>query len=248
MNIKTILKKILGFSSKPLQVGTLNEQNRQIWLKEKLEKIPTGSRILDAGAGEQQFKKFCSHLNYISQDFAQYNPSKSDSGLQMKKWDYTGLDIISDIIDIPEPNHSFDSIMCIEVIEHIPDPAKVFPEFARLLKSGGTLILTAPFCSLTHFAPYHYSTGFSKYYYEKHLVDNGFEIMEIIENGNYFEYLAQEVRRLPQISEKYTQTKLKKFDRLISNYFLQILEKLTVKDSGSNELLCFGLQILARKK
>ena len=229
-------------------VGTTNESFRYKWIGETLNNLPTGLRILDAGAGEQKFKSYCKHLNYVSQDFAQYDPSKYDSGLQMNKWDYTGLDIISDIIDIPEPGNSFDAIMCIEVIEHIPDPAKVFPEFARLLKPGGTLILTAPFCSLTHFAPFHYSTGFSRYYYEKHLDDNGFEILEIVENGNYFEYLAQEVRRLPQIAEKYSGVKQAFVDRVISSKFLKILENFSAKDRGSKELLCFGLQILARKK
>ncbi|MFN8250046.1 MAG: class I SAM-dependent methyltransferase [Ferruginibacter sp.] len=102
----------------------------------------SGERILDAGAGEMRFRKYCEHLIYVAQDFAQYDPSKIDMGLQMEKWDYSGLDIVCDIINIPEPNGSFDNIMCIEVIEHIPDPAKVFPEFSRLLKPGGKLILT----------------------------------------------------------------------------------------------------------
>jgi 2-polyprenyl-3-methyl-5-hydroxy-6-metoxy-1,4-benzoquinol methylase len=43
--------------------------------------------------------------------------------------------------------------MCVEVFEHLPEPIKAVEEFARLFKPGGYLILTAPFCSLTHFAP-----------------------------------------------------------------------------------------------
>ena len=37
-----------------LLVGTKNQQNRDLWLERTLKKIPAGSRILDAGAGEQK--------------------------------------------------------------------------------------------------------------------------------------------------------------------------------------------------
>src|ERR1041385_5730478 len=135
-----------------------NEENRAAWIGKQLEKLPGNSRLLDAGAGEQQYKKFCKHLNYVSQDFAQYAPEKMEEGLQMEKWNYGRLDIVSDITAIPEPDKSFDAILCTEVFEHIPDPPAALKEFSRLLRKGGTLILTAPFTSLTHFAPYHYYT------------------------------------------------------------------------------------------
>ena len=70
---------------KPI-VGTRNEENRVTWIEKPLKKIPADSRLLDAGAGEQPFRKYCSHLNYISQDFAEYDGSGDGKGLQMKKW------------------------------------------------------------------------------------------------------------------------------------------------------------------
>ena len=145
-------------------VGTKNLSNREVWLKKTLKQIPAGSRILDAGAGERQYKRFCAHLNYVAQDFAQYNGKGDSAGLQVGNWDQSSLDIISDITGIPEPDASFDAIMCVEVFEHLPEPIKAIQEFARLLKPGGYLILTVPFCSLTHFAPYHFYTGFNRYF------------------------------------------------------------------------------------
>jgi hypothetical protein len=63
MNLKRIIKKyIFKKNSQLITVGTLNESTRIHWLEEALKKIPTGSKILDAGAGEQPFKKFCAHL------------------------------------------------------------------------------------------------------------------------------------------------------------------------------------------
>jgi len=186
---RLFFEKILGINIGMTTVGTKNKFNPKAWIEKALSKISAGSRILDAGAGEQQYKRFCSHLNYVAQDFAQYNGKGNSAGLQVGNWDQSSLDIISDITEIPEPNASFDAIMCVEVFEHLPDPIKAIQEFARLLKPNGHLILTAPFCSLTHFAPYHFYTGFNRYFYEKHLPANGFKIIDFQENGNYFEYL-----------------------------------------------------------
>ena len=145
---------------------SFNEQSRINWVTAVLEKIPAGWVILDAGAGEQQYKKFCTHLKYVSQDFAAYNPVSNEQGLQMGSWNYGELDIVSDITNIPRADGSFDAILCTEVFEHIPDPIAALKEFSRLLRPGGVLIITAPFCSMTHFAPFHFATGFNKYFYE----------------------------------------------------------------------------------
>jgi len=225
--------------------GTTNQITRETWLESTLKNIPAGKRILDAGAGELQYKKYCTHLNYVSQDFGQYDGKGDAVGLQTNNWDNSKLDIISDITQIPEPDNSFDAIMCIEVLEHIPNPISAIKEFSRLLKKDGTLIITAPFCSLTHFAPYHFYSGFNKYFYEKHLIDFGFKIDEITPNGNYFEYLAQEIQfRIPN---DYSKIEFTKEDIIIKQDMLKLLEKLADSDKTSSELLCFGYQVKATK-
>lgn len=167
-------------------VGTNNEATRKEWLKNTLESIPSGLRILDAGAGELANKKYCSHLDYVSQDFCQYEGKGDSKGLQTGSWDTKQIDIVGDITNIPAEDASFDVILCTEVFEHLPNPVEALKEFNRLLKKGGILILTAPFCSLTHFAPYHYSSGFNSYFYEYHLQNLGFRLEEITKNGNFF--------------------------------------------------------------
>lgn len=229
-------------------VGTRNKATRDAWLKDTLQKIPAGSRILDAGGGELQYKPLCKHLNYVSQDFAQYDGEGDGKGLQTGAWDQTRLDIISDITAIPEPDESFDAIMCIEVFEHLPEPIKAIKEFSRLLRPGGHLIITAPFCSLTHFAPYHFYTGFNRYFYQEHLSRNGFEIVDLVENGNYFEYLGQEVRRIPTIGETYAGKKPSLVQSLAIKVVLSMLDEFTKEDSGSSDLLHFGCQVHAVKK
>lgn len=176
----------------------LNELTRQAWLKKTLGSVPTG-RVLDAGAGELKNKQYCGHLTYVSQDFCQYvgrEGGATEEGLHNNRWDTSQIDLVSDITAIPEPDESFDAILCSEVLEHIPEPTHALDEFTRLLKPGGILILTAPFGSNVHMAPYHFCSGFSKYWYEHHLQLRGFAISELTPNGDWFALLMQEISRL----------------------------------------------------
>ncbi len=249
MNIKNKLKSIFGINLiETIDVGRSNEKVRKQWIEKTLKSIPEGSKILDAGAGQQQYKKFCAHLNYVSQDFAEYNPKELMTGLQKTKWDYGSLDVVSDIASIPCDDNSFDVLMCTEVLEHVVNPREAIKEFSRLLKIEGLLILTAPFCSLTHFAPYHFYSGFNSFFYKTELEANNFEILEIIANGNYFDYLAQEINRLPKISKQYSDVNLSPSVVNNLNKLKKTLKSLSQKDTNSSELLCYGYHVLAKKK
>jgi ubiquinone/menaquinone biosynthesis C-methylase UbiE len=233
--IKKWLKNFVG------DFGNRNLINRQLWVEKTLKKLPKGLKLLDAGAGEQQYRQYCQHLNYVSQDFNEYNGTGNMEGLQTSTWDISNIDIVSDIINIPEPDSSFDAILCTEVLEHIPDPIAAINEFHRLLKPGGKLILTAPFASLTHFAPYHYYSGFNKYFYEYHMPKSGFSIIEMTPNGDYSTYLAQELIRSMTYYGK-APFFIKVFIAIILRYIK------SRKDQKENlDLGCFGYHVRAIK-
>lgn len=242
--------KFKNLINKIFKIGIDNDERREGWLKRKLESLPAGRRILDAGAGECRFKKFCSHLNYAAQDFGKYDGSGDNKGLQMDVWGQSCIDIISDICKIPESDESFDAILCTEVFEHIPDPISAIKEFSRLLKKEGILIITAPFISGTHFSPYHFYSGFNRYFYERYLKENNFEIIEIVPNGNFFDFVAQEIRRAPFMVKKYVK-KLKVLAYalyLLEIPILLILSILSKFGSKSSEFLNYGFFILAKRK
>jgi ubiquinone/menaquinone biosynthesis C-methylase UbiE len=43
---------------------------------------------------------------------------------------------------LPFPDHSFDALVCIDAINHLPDRPRVLADWARLLKPGGRLLFT----------------------------------------------------------------------------------------------------------
>jgi SAM-dependent methyltransferase len=232
-----------------IEFGRNNESKRTEWIKARLKDVPPGSRVLDAGAGELRNKPFCTHLEYVSQDICQYEGSGDGNALQTGQWNTSGIDIVSDIAAIPEPDGSFDCIICTEVFEHLPDPLLALGEFSRLLRAGGTLIITAPFCSLTHFAPYHYSTGLSRYWYELHLPARALRIKELSPNGGWFDYVAQELWRLPSAAGMYSAGRLMGWVALLFSLpALMALRLLKAGDRKSPELLTFGWHVVATRQ
>jgi SAM-dependent methyltransferase len=226
-----------------------NEANRQAWLSKTLKALPAGARILDAGAGELKNRKYCGHLDYVSQDFCEYQGAGGghpDEGLQTKGWDTSRIDLVSDITEIPAPDASFDAILCSEVLEHVPEPTHALDEFTRLLKPGGILILTAPFASNVHMAPYHFCSGFSKYWYQHHLESRGFEIRELVANGDWSALLSQEITRLgghERSRGRITWPLGYVLGLLAVGYFA-----IRGKVSADDDLACFGWQCLAVKR
>ncbi len=231
-----------------IEAGCSNSTARDEWVAAQLKTIPPGARILDAGSGEQKYRPHCQHLDYVSQDHEAYDGKGDGVGGHVVSWTYGKTDLVCDIASIPEPDASFDAVLCTEVLEHVPDPVVVLTELARLLKPGGKMILSVPFCSFTHFAPYHFSTGLSRYWYQEHLKRLGFDQIDCVPNGNYFEYLAQEIRRLPQMASEYTSTKLSRRTLLASLTLLKVLQNLSNVDKGSAHYACFGWHVTAVKR
>lgn len=224
-----------------------NESSRNRWIEHELKSLPAGAKILDAGAGECKWKDTCRHLKYVSQDFCQYDGSGNGKGAQTGKWNTNRIDIVSDITDIPVDDGEFDAVLCSEVLEHLASPDLAVKELGRVTRREGVLLLTAPFNSLTHFAPYHFCTGFNIYWYKKHLEESGWKILEVRSNGNYFSYFNQELGRLPFVIQKYTG----KFSFLVTVQALflgRTLKKVMKVKNSSSELQCFGYFIKAKKR
>lgn len=179
-----------------------NAEAREHWVRGMLQQIPAGQSILDVGAGECIYKKYCDHLDYLAQDLAHYDGKGNAKGLQTKTWNFNRLDFVCDLYDIPE-DRQYDAVLCTEVLEHVVDPVRAIEKMAGLVKPGGQLLIASPFCSLTHFAPYHYATGFSEYFYRYHLERLGYRMDVVEPNGGYFDFIDQELGRITKIQRNY---------------------------------------------
>jgi SAM-dependent methyltransferase len=185
---KKIRHKIFGGS----QVA-----DRDRIIHEWLKSLQPGEKLLDAGAGVQRFKPYCSHLVYISQDFGEYCGGDLFAGEPLEDWQASTCDIISDITKIPLEEGAIDHILCTEVFEHIPDPAAALAEFSRLLKDGGSVLITAPFNSQYHQTPYFFYSGFSSEFYKFYAQKFNLSISRIDPIGDYYQSISQELLRLP---------------------------------------------------
>lgn len=231
-----------------INFGRSNKKYRSEWLRKILSQLKPGSRLIDVGAGELRNKEYCLHLDYISQDFCQYEGKGDGAAIQTGDWDTTKIDIVSDITAIPSPDASYDVILCSEVLEHVPDPVAALKEMCRLVKPNGQIILTVPFASWTHFAPFHFSSGLSKYWFERHLNEFGFNIEELTPNGGWMDFVAQEIWRLPWIGRTYSKRAFGWIALITALPLMLVLRLMKAFDHGSSELVTFGWHVVARKR
>ncbi len=161
------------------RIFAYNRMRRDQWLTNHASNISDGAKVLDIGAGGCPHREKFNHCEYFTQDFTQL----ADSQIQNQEG-YGKIDFVSDITEIPVPDKSYDVILCTEVIEHIPDPISAIKEISRILKPGGTLLITAPLQSGLHQEPYHFYGGYTKYWYQKFLLENNFTDLIIEPNGS----------------------------------------------------------------
>lgn len=240
-NFKKLIKKIPIVKN---LIRNLNNQfERDDFIIAELKKLPPSTLILDAGCGNQPYRKYCSNLNYKAQDFGKYTVDQkkmlgSEGVGGAEGYKYGELDYIGDIWNIKEQDNTFDAILCSEVFEHIPHPIKTIQEFSRLLKKDGKLILTAPSNCLRHMDPFYFYAGFSDRWYEKFLSENGLRLESITAVGDYYSWLAVEMARTAMTHSLFAKLAL-------TPAFLYFYNK--KQTTASVDTLCIGYHIVATK-
>lgn len=73
---------------------------------------------------------------------------------------------------------SFDTVVNLQVLEHVMDPARMVAEIARVLKPGGHAVFLIPQTSVLHMAPDHYY-NFTRYWIEEAMRRAGLELVEL---------------------------------------------------------------------
>lgn len=151
--------------------------------------LPPGSRVLDLGAGECAYKdKFFKHTYYTALDFC-----KGDPG-----FDYSRINLFSDISSLPFRIQAFDFVFCFQVLEHLPEPKKAMLEMSRVLKPNGKLFLSTPQSWPQHQKPYDFYrfTSFGLNYLFR---ESGFDVVWIKPFGGYFRFLSLNLKGFHKI-------------------------------------------------
>jgi SAM-dependent methyltransferase len=69
----------------------------------------------------------------------------------------TSVDVITDLATAGD--ESFDAVVCLDVLEHAPDPLAVVGDVARRLRPGGLALFSAPFFMILPWYPTHLKTN-----------------------------------------------------------------------------------------
>lgn len=106
------------------------------FIEQKIKLIWDSSRkIIDLGAGgPDTFRAFFSGAEYITIDV---DPA-------------SGANCIADAHQLPFPDASIDAVLSFSLLEHTHTPERVVGEIERVLRPGGSALLTVPFIH-----PYH---------------------------------------------------------------------------------------------
>lgn len=100
-----------------------------------------GGRLLDVGCGARPFAELLDRHSDrsvgVDPDRVRYGPAAGRGPRRLPEAWASGL-------DLPFRDSTFDTVLCLQVLEHVPQPWRLLDEIARVLRPGGALVLTAP--------------------------------------------------------------------------------------------------------
>jgi SAM-dependent methyltransferase len=140
-DLRTLLKKtshhFLYYLKFPKRMRSVTRISMEREL-EKLIPLLTPGSVLDVGSEDAPYRRLMPATRFVTLDVTH---------------EY-GADIVSDIHRLGIASASFDSVIATEVLEHCRDPRQAIIEVRRILKSGGTCILTTRFIQAYHPTPH----------------------------------------------------------------------------------------------
>ncbi len=129
----------LGMSLKDFQeieeTGNVSDHNYDDRALQLINKHSNGL-VLDAGAGLRSV----------------YYPNVVNAEIV----DYPTTDVLAFADALPFKDNSFDAVISLNVLEHVPNPFAAAEELHRVLKPGGDLYVAVPFLQPFHGYPNHY--------------------------------------------------------------------------------------------
>ena len=128
--------------------GTPCDNNHKTTIKKRLafieenQSFHKNQKVLDIGVG------YGVYLRNICENVGQYvgiDPEEINLKKVKKQIIFENVEVIQNVAEfLPFEENSFDNIVMIEVLEHVNTDKKAIQEIFRVLKPGGSLVITAP--------------------------------------------------------------------------------------------------------
>jgi SAM-dependent methyltransferase len=157
------LKKIIRRALSPLW---LLENKMNIVIKNILQReVKNNTYWLDVGCGLKPFASSFNNAQYIGIDI-EVSGRSDDMKIPDKYFDG---------INIPFKDNTFDGVLCTQVLEHVDNLDMLLAECNRVIKMGGSFVVSVPFLFREHEQPYDFRR-FTSYGLISALERNGFQV------------------------------------------------------------------------
>jgi len=139
-----------------------------------------GGTVLDLGCGSRPYESFFNGrvTRWIGADY----PASGHPAAR-------GVDLFADAMLLPLASESFDTVLCTQVLEHVPEPLDLLREARRVLRPGGHLVLTAPQYNALHGEPQDFYR-YTRYGLEHLARKAGFQVSAIVPIGGFLSLFA----------------------------------------------------------
>lgn len=118
-------------------------------IEQELNGLPAGTRVLDVGCGTGFNLQRLGERGFVCTGLEPAEGMRAEAIKNNPNATITDGDIEA----MPYADASFDLVVCVEVIRYMADQSKSLREIARVLRPGGTAIITAaPLLSLNGYA------------------------------------------------------------------------------------------------
>lgn len=131
-------------------------------------------KVLDFGCGSKPYEGlFVNCESYIGVDIVNSGHNHKDSK----------VDVFWDGKTLPFDDNYFDVCVSFEVFEHVFAPEAVLAELKRVLKPGGSLVITTPFVYGEHEVPFDFAR-YTSYGLRHLLTEAGFQVEAVEKLGD----------------------------------------------------------------